>query len=62
MMVDGFCKSNCLEYEVIDLGKISVFAKFQLRVKGINTPAISLGKKTLCGIPSNEDIKKFLAR
>jgi hypothetical protein len=29
-------------------------------MKGIKTPAICSGEKTLCGIPSDEDIKKLL--
>lgn len=60
MRIDNFCKNNALEYEVVDVGRLSFLAKLGLRKKGIRTPAICVGEKTLCGIPSDEDMKKFL--
>jgi len=58
--IGSFCKNNALEYEVVDVGRMSFLAKLGLRRKGIKTPAICVGEKKLCGIPSDEDIKKFL--
>jgi hypothetical protein len=60
MRIEGYCKNNALEYEVVDVGRLSFLAKLGLRLKGIKTPAICSGEKTLCGIPSDEDIKKLL--
>ena len=45
--IDNFCKHNTLEYEVIDIGRKSFLAKLGLRMRGIKTPAICKGKKTL---------------
>jgi hypothetical protein len=58
--IENFCKNNALEYEVVDVGSMSFLAKLALRKKGIKTPAVCAGKKTLCGIPSDEDMKKLL--
>jgi hypothetical protein len=60
MRIDNFCKNNTLEYEVVDVGSMSFLAKLGLRRKGIKTPAICLGEKRLCGIPSEEDMEKLL--
>ena len=59
--VENFCKNNALKYEVIDVGNMSFLAKLALRKEGIRTPAISARKRTLCGVPSDEDMKKLLA-
>jgi hypothetical protein len=58
--VEDFCKNNSLEYEVVDVGSMSFLAKLALRKKGIKTPAICAEEKTLCGVPSDEDMKKLL--
>ena len=58
---ENFCKSNALEYEVVDVGSLNFLAKLALRKKGIKTPAICTGKRTLCGVPSDEDMKRLLA-
>ena len=60
MRIDNFCKNNALEYEVVDIGNMSFLARLGLRMKGVKTPAICSGEKTLCGIPSDEDMKKLL--
>jgi hypothetical protein len=60
MRIEDYCKNNALEYEVVDVGSMGFLAKLGLRMKGIKTPAICSGEKTLCGIPSDEDIKKLL--
>ena len=60
MRIDIFCKKNALEYEVVDVGRMSFLAKLGLRKKGIKTPAICLGERTLCGLSSDEDMKKLL--
>jgi len=60
MRIDNFCKNNGLEYEVVDVGKISLLAKLELRMRGIKTSAVCAGEKKRCGIPSDEDMKKLL--
>jgi len=60
MRVESFCKNNRLEYEVVDVGKMSFLAKLGLRRKGIRTPAVCAGEKTLCGIVSDEDMNRLL--
>jgi hypothetical protein len=60
MRIDDFCRKNALEYEVVDIGRMSFLAKLGLRLKGVKTPAICSGEKVLCGIPSEEDMKKLL--
>jgi len=60
MRIDDFCKNNGLKYEVVDLRRASLSAKFRLRMKGIKTPTISFKEKVLQGIPSDEDLKKLL--
>jgi len=58
--VKDFCKKNDLEFEVIDLGTMSFLARFKLKMRGLKTPAISCGEKTVYGILSEEDFKEFL--
>jgi hypothetical protein len=59
-LVEDYCDSNRLEYEIIDLGTRSFLARMKLRLKGIKTPAISCEGKKLCGIPKEIDLKKLL--
>ena len=60
MRVEDFCKNNGLEYNIIDLGTTSFLARLRLRMKGVNAPAICCGEKIICGVPSEEDLKKLL--
>jgi hypothetical protein len=62
MRVEDFCKNNGLEYNIIDLGTTSFLARLRLRMKGVNSPAICCGEKIICGVPSEEDLKKLLRR
>jgi hypothetical protein len=62
MRIDGYCKDNALEYEVVDVGSLGFLAKLGLRMKGIKTPTICKGGKTLCGVPSDEDLRKLIWR
>ena len=57
--VEDFCKSNGLEYSVVDLGTLGFLARLRLRMKGVNAPAVCCGEKTLYGVPSGEDLKKL---
>jgi len=59
MRVEGFCKNNGLKYDIIDLGTTSFLARLRLRMKGVNAPAVCCGEKILCGVPSEEDLKKL---
>jgi len=62
MRVEDFCKNNGLEYNIIDLGTTSFLARLRLRMKGVNSPAICCGEKIICGVPSEEDLKRLLRR
>jgi hypothetical protein len=62
MRVEDFCKNNGLEYNIVDLGIMSFLARLRLRMKGVNVPAICCGEKIICGVPSEEDLKKLLRR
>jgi hypothetical protein len=58
--IDNYCKTNSVEYEIVDVGRMHFWSKLGLTVKGIKTPAICSGARTLCGVPSEEDIKNIL--
>ena len=60
LKMDDFCRDNAVEYDVVDVGRMTLFAKLALRTKGVKTPAISSEDRVLCGIPSEEEIKKLL--
>ena len=60
MRVDKYCKDNGVGYEIVDVGRMHFWSKLGLRVKGIKPPALSWKEKTLCGVPSEEDIRSFL--
>jgi hypothetical protein len=57
--VEDFCRSNGLEYSVVDLGTLSFLVRLRLRMKGVNAPAVCYGEKMFCGVPSEEDLKKL---
>jgi len=58
--VAEFCNSNCLEFEVVDIGTMNFIKKLRLKVRGIKTPAVSYGEKIFLGVPSEEDLSKML--
>jgi hypothetical protein len=59
--IDSFCKDSATEYKVVDIGSMSFLPRLRLRMKGRHeTPAICMGEKTFCGVPSDEDLKKLL--
>ena len=60
MRVEDFCKNNGLQYNIIDLGTTSFWARLRLRMKGVKAPAICCGEKILYGVPSEEYLKKLL--
>jgi len=60
MQVEDFCKNNGLDYKIIDLGTISFLARLKLKMKGLETPAVSCGEKIIYGLPSEEDLKELL--
>jgi hypothetical protein len=60
MKVEGFCKSNGFEYEIVDIGNMSFLAKLRSRIRGVKAPAVCLGEKMLHGVPSDNDIKTLL--
>lgn len=60
MRVEDFCKNNGLKYEIIDLGTASFLARLKLKMKGLETPAVSRGEKIVYGLPSEEDFKELL--
>ena len=60
MNVEDFCKNNGLKYDIVDLGTMSFLARLRLRIKGVNAPAIRCGERMLYGVPSEEDLEKFL--
>jgi hypothetical protein len=58
--IESFCKYSAMEYEVVDIGAMNFLPRLRLRMRGIKTPAIYMGEKKLCGVPSEEDLKKLL--
>jgi hypothetical protein len=61
MKIEGFCKKEGLEYEVVDLGIMSFMTKLRLRIAGVKTPAVCCGKERLLGMPSEEDLQKLVS-
>ncbi len=60
MQVEGFCRNNNLEFEVVDLGTMSLLAKLRLRMKGLKTPAVGCGEKIFSGVPNGKDLRELL--
>jgi hypothetical protein len=58
--IENFCRNNALEYEIVDVGSLSFFARLGLRMKGIKTPTVCLGERMMHGVPSDEDIRNIL--
>jgi hypothetical protein len=58
--VEDYCKGNGLEYEVVDLGVMSDLQRLKWRMKGIKTPAVCYEDKTLCGVPSEENLRRLI--
>jgi hypothetical protein len=61
--VEAFCKTRGgFDYEVVDLALEGYFAKAKCWLKGLrNLPAVALEKGVICGVPTEEDMKKLVA-
>jgi hypothetical protein len=59
-LVQECCKHSGLEYEVVDLGTMSYLQKLRLRISGIKTPAICYEDKTLCGVLTEESLRRLV--
>lgn len=59
IQVEEFCRSNDLEYEVIDLGTKGFVERLGLKMKGVKAPAVCYGEKMFRGVPCDEDLKKL---
>jgi hypothetical protein len=61
LRIQGFCRNNDLEFEIVDLGTMGFLGKLKMRLKGLKTPAVSWADRTFNGVPSEEDFKRLLA-
>jgi len=61
-VVGEFCKENGLEYEVVDIAKVSFVSKMKLVFKGMKAPTISFEGKKIEGIPTKEDLKTLISK
>ena len=57
--VEEFCRTNNVEYEVSDLGQMNFLQRLVLRMKGIRTPAVYCEKRTVQGVPTEEDLRRL---
>jgi len=57
--VEEFCRTNNVEYEVSDLGRMNFLQRLVLRMKGIRTPAVYCEKRTFHGVPTEEDLRRL---
>jgi hypothetical protein len=55
MQVEEFCRSNNLEYEVVDLATKSFLERLGLKAKGAKAPAVCYEEKMFYGVPCDED-------
>jgi len=60
MRVEGFCRNNGLEFEIIDLGTTNFLTKLKLKMKGLKPPTVCCGDKMVYGVPSDNDLKELL--
>ena len=60
--VEIFCKTRGgFDYEVVDLALEGYFVKAKCWLKGLrNLPAVAFEKRVICGVPTEEDMKKLV--
>ena len=56
----GICKKNNIEYEIINMAKLSFMSKMKLALKGLKAPVIMYGKTKINGLPKEEDLKAMI--
>lgn len=60
--VEDFCRKKGLECEVVDLAGKGFLAKMRLRLRGLmRLPTVSFREKVVCGVPTEETLKKLVA-
>jgi len=59
-LVDRFSKENGLEYEIIDLAKAGQLTRLMFVVKGWKVPVVRIGRKTIRGLPSKEQLESLV--
>lgn len=57
--IEEYCRNNGLEYEVIDLAAMSFLQRLQLRMKEIKVPAVCYGEEIVCGVPTEDGLRKL---
>jgi hypothetical protein len=60
MRVEDFCRSNDLEFEVVDIGQVNFLSRLRLRMKGLKTPSVCCGERVLEGVPTEESLGRLL--
>jgi len=60
MRVEDFCRSNGLEFEIVDVGPMNFLSRLKLRMKGLKTPSVCCGEKVLQGVPTEEGLRRLL--
>jgi hypothetical protein len=55
--VSEFCEENGLEYEIVDIAKLSFVSKLKLMFKGMKAPTLAFRGKRFDGIPSREALE-----
>ena len=60
MRVEDFCRSNGLEFEIVDVGQMSFLSRLRLRIGGLKTPSVCCGERVLKGLPTEETLGRLL--
>jgi glutaredoxin len=59
-LVAQFSKEKGLDYEVVDLNKAGRIMQLKFITKRWKTPLISIGNKTIFGLPTREELESLL--
>ena len=59
-LVDRLSKESGLDYEIIDLAKSRQTTRLKFVMKGWKVPVISIGKETIIGLPTKEQLECVL--
>lgn len=59
-LVDRFSKESGLSYEIIDLAKAGQTTRLKFVLKGWKVPVVSIGKETIIGLPTKEQLESIV--
>lgn len=61
LLVGSFCKKKGFDFEIVDLGRLSLPLKIKIRMTGVKIlPTVACRGKRFCGLPTEKDLEALI--